>query len=103
MDDFVVPASGRVLVIITAQIFGSTGQTFGFMTVQLDGDITTANDANSLRVAGTDGGRSPGECDGDHHGSTAGAHDFCGVYRNQGSGTATLLGEKHHRAPGLAG
>ena len=52
-------------MILTANILGSTGQSFGFMTVEVDADIATASDDNSLRVAGNDYG--PGECVGVHH------------------------------------
>jgi hypothetical protein len=83
------PAGGcRALVILTAQTFGSTGNSAGFMTVELDNDITTALDANSLRVFGNDPIRASSTSL--ITGLSAGNHTFTAVYRQVGSGTATF-------------
>jgi hypothetical protein len=54
--DAVIPASGKVLVILTAEVsgsnVGSNASSTGFMSVSLDNSI--ALDTNSLRVAGED-------------------------------------------------
>jgi hypothetical protein len=78
----------KALVILTAQISGSTGQTAGFMNVEVDG-VLPSNDANSLRVFGNDPVRAS---------STALVtgltpnveHVFTAVYRNVGSGSSTF-------------
>jgi hypothetical protein len=46
----VIPASGRVLVILTAEASASNGNSTAFMSVSLDN--STALDTNSLRVTG---------------------------------------------------
>ena len=74
-------------MIVTANILGSTGQSFGFMTVELDGDITTASDENSLRVAGNDSVRASASA---FITTTPGSHTFTAVYRQQGSGTVVF-------------
>jgi hypothetical protein len=52
--DAVIPASGKVLVILTAEVsgsnVGSNASSTGFMSVSLDNSI--ALDTNSLRVTG---------------------------------------------------
>ena len=55
---------------------------------------------NSLRVAGNDPVRASATAL--ITGLTPGPHTFTAVYRSVGSGTVDVLGEKHHRDPGLA-
>jgi hypothetical protein len=83
-----VPGQGacpcRVLVILTAQINGSTGNAAGFMSVQVDNGI--AVDATSLRVAGNNAVRASATSL--IPGLAAGPHTFTAVYKLVGSGTA---------------
>jgi hypothetical protein len=84
-----VPASGRVLVIVTAQINGSTGNAAGFMSVFIDGAVTLGvADATSLRVAGNNAVRASATSL--ITGLTPGTHTFTAAYRLAGTGTATF-------------
>ena len=77
----------QAIVILTAQIDGSTGQTAGFMNVQVDA-VPVPNDANSLRVFGNDPVRASATAL--ITGLTPGVHTFTAVYKNVGSGTSTF-------------
>jgi ethanolamine utilization microcompartment shell protein EutL len=84
-----VPASGSVLIIVTAQITGSTGNAAGFMSVTVDGAIPLAvGDPSSLRVAGNNAVRASATAL--VTGLSPGSHTFSATYRLQGSGTATF-------------
>jgi hypothetical protein len=83
-----LPTGTQAFVILTAQIFGSTGQTAGFMSVSVDGNDPGASDANSLRVFGNDPVRASASAL--ITGLTPGSHTFKAVYRNVGSGTSTF-------------
>jgi hypothetical protein len=84
-----VPASGRVLVIVTAQISGSTGNAAGFMSVFIDGAVVLGvADATSLRVAGNNAVRASATSL--FTGLAPGTHTFTAAYRLQGSGFATF-------------
>jgi hypothetical protein len=48
--DAVIPASGKVLVILTGELSGSNNTSTAFMSVSLDNSV--ALDTNSLRVTG---------------------------------------------------
>jgi hypothetical protein len=84
-----IPDSGKALVILTAQVNGSTGNAAGFMSVSVSGNTTVlATDANSLRVAGNEPIRAS---------ATAlltnlnpGLNVFTAKYREVGSGFATF-------------
>jgi len=76
------------LVILTAEVFGSTGNSAGFMSVMVDNVQTTALDINSLRVAGNDAIRASATTL--LTGLTPGSHTFTAVYRLNGSGIATF-------------
>ncbi len=81
-----VPASGSVLVILTSEIVGSTGNAAGFMSVSVDGG--PALDVNSLRVAGNNAVRASASAL--LTGLTPGSHTFTAMYKLQGTGTATF-------------
>jgi hypothetical protein len=84
-----VPASGKVLVIVTAQVLGSTGNASGFMSVTVDGVTPLAvEDSNSLRVAGNNAIRASATSL--LTGLTPGSHIFTSIYRLAGTGTATF-------------
>jgi hypothetical protein len=93
-----VPASGNVLVLLTAEITGSTGNAAGYMSVMIDGNQATALDINSLRVAGNNAVRAT---------ATAlltnlspGSHTFTAVCKLVGSGTATFAARTITVIPG---
>jgi len=92
VTSFTVPASGSVLVILTAQVQGSTGNSAGFMSVSATcstGPGVTASDANTLRVAGNDAIRASATSL--ITGLTPGAScTFTSVYKLSGSGFATF-------------
>jgi len=83
--DLVIPASGKVLVILTGELSGSNTGTTAFMSVSLDNSV--ALDTNSLRVTGANpvrasvtvliGGLTPGL-----------TVNFRAVYKMIGNGTA---------------
>ena len=81
----------QAIVILTAQIFGSTGQTAGFMSVEVScaaPTVVPASDANSLRVFGNDPVRASATVL--IIGLTPGSCTFTAVYRNVGSGISTF-------------
>jgi hypothetical protein len=83
----VIPASGKVLVILTGELNGFNDNSTAFMSVSLDG--STALDTNSLRVTGNDpvrasvmvliGSLTPGL-----------TVNFAAVYKQIGNGAATF-------------
>ena len=83
-----VPIVGtQAIVILTAQIQGSTGQSAGFMSVAVSGATTiAASDANSLRVFGNDANRSSATVL--ITGLNPGSNTFTAVYKTVGSGSA---------------
>ena len=85
-----VPIEGtQAIVILTAQIAGSTGQSAGFMSVAVSGATTiAASDANSLRVFANDANRSSATVL--ITGLNAGDNTFTAVYRTVGSGDAVF-------------
>jgi hypothetical protein len=84
-----IPASGKALVILTGQLFGSTGNSAAFMSVAVSGATTVAaSDANSLRVAGNDAVRASATAL--ITGLTPGSNTFTAKYKQVGSGTATF-------------
>ena len=79
----------QAIVILTAQMFGSTGQTAAFMSVSVTGATTiAASDANSYRVFGNDPIRASAAVL--ITGLTAGSNTFTAVYRHVGSGSSTF-------------
>ena len=72
---------------VTSQIVGSTGQSVGFMKVEVDG-VTIPFDDNSLRVVGNDPVRASALAL--ITGLTPGSHTFTAVYKHVGSGTSTF-------------
>jgi hypothetical protein len=86
--DAVIPASGRVLVILTGELSaGTIFNSTAFMSVSLDGSV--ALDTNSLRVTGSNPVRASVTLllTGLTPGLTV---NFAAVYKNNGSGSATF-------------
>ena len=84
--DAEVPDSGRVLIILTAELSDSNNNTTVFMSVSIDGSF--ALDTNSLRVTGDREVRASVMVL--LTGLTPGTHTFTTVYKRIGSGTATV-------------
>jgi len=79
----------QAVVILTAQMFGSTGQTAAFMSVAVSGATTIAgSDASSYRVFGNDPIRASAVVL--LNTLTPGSNTFCAVYRQVGSGSSTF-------------
>ena len=81
----------NAIVILTAQMFGSTGQTAAFMSVAVSGATQPpipGSDANSYRVFGNDPIRASAVVL--FTSLTAGSNTFCAVYRQVGSGSSTF-------------
>jgi Collagen triple helix repeat (20 copies) len=83
-----VTTGTTALVIVTAEVTGSTGNAAGFMSFMLDGVQQTALDMNSLRVAGNNPVRASATSL--ITGLTPGTHIFTAMYKLVGSGTATF-------------
>jgi hypothetical protein len=83
-----LPTGTRAIAILTAQMFGSTGQTAAFMSVSVTGATTIlGSDANSYRVFGNDPIRASAVV---LLTLNAGSNTFCAVYRQVGSGSSTF-------------
>jgi hypothetical protein len=83
----VIPASGRVIVVLTGELSTSRNNSAAFMSVSLDNSV--ALDTNSLRVTGTSPVRASITLllTGLTPGNTV---TFGAVYKLVGSGTATF-------------
>jgi hypothetical protein len=77
--ELTVPASGRVLVSVTAGMVGSTGSTSCFMGFEVLPGPTPASDANALILAGNATQKASASFV--VNGLTAGAHTFEAKYR----------------------
>jgi hypothetical protein len=96
-----VPASGRVLIALTAGVFTSTGGGLGFMSFTCSvvaGDCTsTGSDITALNLLGND--RQKATATFVLTGLTPGPTTFTAVYRSGGPGSASFQNRSMWVAP----
>jgi hypothetical protein len=97
----VVPASGRVLIALTAGIFTSTGGGLGYMSFRcsvVGGDCTAGgSDVTALNLLGNN--RQKATATFVLNGLTPGSITFTAVYRSSGPGTASFQNRSIWVAP----